>query len=409
MSDAIVIVGGGHAAAQLCAGLAEAGLSARTHLVTAEHWLPYHRPPLSKAFLKNEAEQPQLHKPEAWYADAGIALHRGDAVVAIDRQAHTVTLASGTVLPWGRLVLATGTRARALPGLPAGMDNVVLLRAADEAARLRSRLATAGRIVVVGGGFIGLEVAATARAMGKEVTVLEAGPRLLGRAVSPALSAHVQATHEAAGIAIRLGVRDLAWTQADGRITAVEAGGEQLPLDLLLVGIGAEPETALAEAAGLACDDGTVVDDHMRTSDPDILAVGDCTRFPERRAGRALRLESVQNANDQAKTAVATLAGTPRPHDALAWFWSEQGAMRLQMAGLVPAEGTPGLETVRRQGANAASFSLFHFVDGALVCVESANAPMDHVMSRKLLEAGVQPAPAAVADSAVALKTLLPV
>ena len=406
MSTNIVIVGGGHAAAQLCAGLAEAGQGGRVHLVCEEAAIPYHRPPLSKTFLKSPDEQPQQHRAEAWYAESGITMHLGDAALAIDRTACTVTLQSGTVLGWERLVLATGTRARRLSAL-AGLSNVALLRAADEAAQLRSLLAAAQHVTVLGGGFIGLEVAATALALGKQVLVLESAPRLLSRAVSPELSAHVLATHRAAGMDLRVGVQSGAM-QIDGpRLMAIEVDGAPQPIDLLLLGIGAVPETALAEAAGLECADGIVVDAYMQTSDERVLAVGDCTRFPDRRAGQALRLESVQNANDQARTAVATLTGAPRPHDAVPWFWSDQGSLRLQMAGLVPAPGAPGHVTVRRPGASAAAFSLLHYVDGQLRCVESVNAPVDHMMSRKLLEAGRSPDPAVAADPAVPLKTHL--
>ncbi|WP_077003289.1 NAD(P)/FAD-dependent oxidoreductase [Variovorax sp. KK3] len=405
-SQDIVIIGGGHAAAQLCAGLAEAGQGARVHLVCEEDSMPYHRPPLSKTFLKSPDEPPQLHRPEAWYAEAGITLHLGDPASAIDRAAHTVTLRSGAVLGWERLVLATGTRARRLPAL-VGLSNVALLRAADEAAQLRSMLAAAQHVVVLGGGFIGLEVAATAVALGKRVTVLEAAPRLLSRAVSPELSEHVLAVHRAAGIDIRVGALIGKWHTEGQRLASIDVDGESLPVDLLMVGIGAVPETALAQAAGLECADGIVVDEYMQTSDEAVLAVGDCTRFPDRRAGQAMRLESVQNANDQARTAVATLTGAARPHDSVPWFWSDQGGLRLQMAGLVPAPGTPGEHTVRRPGANAASFSLLHYVDGVLRCVESVNAALDHMMSRKLLEAGRSPDAAVAADPAVPLKTHL--
>ncbi len=407
--NSIVIIGGGHAAAQLCAGLAEAGQGARVHLVCEEACEPYHRPPLSKAFLKNAEEAMQPHKAADWYREAGITLHLGDAATAIDRQERTVTLRSGGVLPYERLVLATGTRARRLAGLPDGLDNVAMLRAADEAHRLRSRLAAAQTVTVLGGGFIGLEVAATAHALGKTVRVIESAPRLLGRAVSPELSAHVLATHRAAGIDVVLGAKVGAFEIAGDRLVSMEVDGVAQPVDLLLLGIGAVPETALAQAAGLDCADGIVVDAHMQTSDPQVLAIGDCTRFPDRRADRPLRLESVQNANDQARTAAATLTGAPKPHDVLPWFWSEQGAMRLQMAGLVPAAGTAGHVTVRRPGpgANPNAFSLFHYVEGQLVCVESVNAPVDHMMSRKLLDAGRSPAPESAADATVPLKNLL--
>ncbi|MBS0451299.1 MAG: FAD-dependent oxidoreductase [Proteobacteria bacterium] len=404
----IVIIGGGHAAAQLCAGLAEAGQAARLHLVCEEACEPYHRPPLSKTFLKSADQATQPHKPAQWFKDSGIHMHLGDPAVAIDRAAHTVTLKSGAVLPFERLVLATGSRARRLPALGnAELDNVITLRAADEAQRLRDRLAQAQEVTVLGGGFIGLEVACTALALGKKVRVIEVAPRLLGRAVSPALSEHVLQTHRAAGMEIVLGASVGGFQVEGARLASVEVNGQSQPIDLLVLGIGAVPETALAQAAGIECADGVVVDAHMQTSDPAVLAVGDCTRFPDRRAGRALRLESVQNANDQARTAVATLTGAPRAYDALPWFWSDQGSLRLQMAGLVPAEGTPGFVTVRRPGPNDMAFSLLHYVDGQLVCAESVNAPVDHMMTRKLLEAGKSPAPEQVADAAVPLKSLL--
>lgn len=404
----IVIIGGGHAAAQLCAGLAEAGQAGRVHLVCEEACEPYHRPPLSKAFLKSADQAMQPHKPAQWFQDSGIHLHLGDPAVSVDRAARTVTLRSGTVLPWAHLVLATGSRARRLPALgDAALDNVITLRAAHEAQRLRERLMQAQQVTVLGGGFIGLEVACTALALGKKVRVIEVAPRLLGRAVSPALSEHVLQAHRAAGMEIVLGAKVDSFKVEQGCLASLDVNGEAQPVDLLVLGIGGVPETSLAQAAGIECADGIVVDAHMQTSDPAVLAVGDCTRFPDSRAGRALRLESVQNANDQARTAVATLTGTPRAYDALPWFWSDQGSLRLQMAGLAPAEGTPGHVVVRRPGPNDTAFSLMHYVDGELVCVESVNAPVDHMMSRKLLEAGKSPAPEQAADAAVPLKSLL--
>ncbi len=403
----IVIIGGGHAAAQLCSDLVETGQGARVHLVCEEPLVPYQRPPLSKTFLKGSDESPQLHRNEAWYREAGITVYLSNPAVAIDRVGHTVRLRSGVVLDWERLVLATGTRARTLPGLSGGLDNVAVLRSAGDAQSLRSRLAAAQHVTVLGGGFIGLEVAATARAMGKEVTVLESAPRLLGRAVSPALSAHVLQTHQATGIDIRLGVKTGPFETQGTRLASIGIDGALQPVDLMVLGIGAVPETALAAAAGLQCADGIVVDTYMRTSDPHILAVGDCTRFPNQRGGHALRLESVQNANDQARIAVATLAGTLRPYNALPWFWSDQGSLRLQMVGLLPAENSPELLSVRRSGASDVAFSLLHYAQGQLLCVESVNAPVDHMMSRKLIEAGRHPDPAAAADPAVPLKSHL--
>lgn len=403
-SAPIVIVGGGHAGVQLCNALAAAGLGSHTHLVCGEAELPYQRPPLSKAFLKSPSEALQLHRGEAWFAEAGITLHRGDAAVAIDRAAKTLTLRSGAVLPYGWLVLATGAAARTLPALPTTLANVAALRSAADALRLRGLLDVAQRVTVLGGGFIGLEIAATANALGKTVTVLESAPRLLQRSVSPELAEHVLATHRANGIDVRLGVTVSDFVVEGDRLASLSVNGLHEPVELLVMGIGAAPQTALAQAAGLACDaqaGGIVVDASLRSSDPAILAVGDCANFPEHGSARRLRLESVQNANDQARTALATITGAPEPYRALPWFWSEQGTMRLQMAGLMPADGVRH----RRPGATPASFSLLHYVGERLVCVESVNAPMDHIAARKLLETGKSPAPALTCDPAVPLKT----
>lgn len=396
----IVIVGGGHAGAALANALAAAGLAARTHLVCAERELPYQRPPLSKAFLKNPAEALQLHRGEGWFAEAGITLHRGDTALSIDRTQHTLTLRSGTVLPYQWLVLATGATARTLPGLPAGLTNVAVLRSAADALRLRDLLTAAQRVTVLGGGFIGLEIAATANALGKSVTVLEAAPRLLQRSLSPELAEHVLATHRSNRIDVRLGATVGDFVIEGERLAALSVDGVREPVELLVMGIGAAPDMQLAQAAGLECDNGIVVDAALRTSDPAILAIGDCAAFPEHGGTRRLRLESVQNANDQARTALATIQGANEPYRALPWFWSEQGAMRLQMAGLMPPEGIRHL----RPGATPASFSILHYAGERLMCVESVNAPLDHMAARKLLEAGKSPAPALACDAAVPLK-----
>ncbi len=410
----IVIVGGGHAAAQLCSALAAAGQGARVHLVCEEAELPYQRPPLSKAYLKNPAETLQSFRVEAWFADAGITVHRADPAVAIDRAGRTLRLRSGAVLGYAWLVLATGTRARRLPHLHDELDNVAVLRTAADAQRLRTLLDATQHLTVLGGGFIGLEIAATARALGKDVTVLESAPRLLARSVSPEIAEHVLQTHRASGIHIRLGVSVGGFEIEGRRLAALHADGQREAVELMVLGIGAAPEHTLASDAGLACENGIVVDACMRASDPHVLAIGDCTSFPEGHAAapaatpaRRLRLESVQNANDQARSAAATLLGREEPYRALPWFWSEQAALRLQMAGLMPADGTRH----RRPGANAdtaaSSFSILHYVGERLVCVESVNAPVDHMAARKLLETGKSPEPAAACDAAVPLKAWL--
>ena len=400
----IVIVGGGHAAAQLCAGLAAAGQGARVQLVCEEPELPYQRPPLSKAYLKNAGEALQPHRPEPWYAEAGITLHRADPAVAIDRERRVVTLRSGRALGYAQLVLATGARARHLPHLPEGLSNVAALRSAADAQRLRGLLEAAQHVSVLGGGFIGLEIAASARSLGKPVTVIESAPRLLLRSVSPEVAEHVLQTHRASGIELRLGVSAGGFEIDAGRLNALTVDGARTAVDLLVLGVGAAHEHTLASAAGLHCENGIVVDAGMRSSDPQILAIGDCTSFPDPAGGdRRLRLESVQNANDQARTALATLSGRDEPYRALPWFWSEQGALRLQMAGLMPGDGTRH----RRSGATPASFSVLHYAGVRLACVESVNAPHDHLAARKLIEAGISPEPGLACDPARPLKANL--
>ena len=398
--DAIVVIGGGHAAVQLCAGLVAAGQGARVHLVCEEAELPYQRPPLSKAYLKSADEALQAHRAESWYIDAGITVHRADPAIAIDRERHSVRLRSGTELPWATLVLATGTRARRLPHLPEALSNVAVLRTAADAQRLRTLLDATQHLTVLGGGFIGLEIAGTARAAGKAVTVLEAAPRLLMRSVSPEVADHVLRTHRASGIDLRLGVAAGSFEFEADRLVALTVDGRREPVELMMLGIGAVPEHSLASEAGLVCDNGIRVDALMRTSDPCILAIGDCASFDEHTSGRHLRLESVQNANDQARTAVATVLGRDEPYRALPWFWSEQGGLRLQMAGLAPHDGTRH----RRAGLSDASFSILHYSGDRLVCVESVNAPLDHLAARKLLEAGKSPSPKIACETSISLK-----
>lgn len=400
----IVIVGGGHAAAQLCASLADAKFQGQVTLVSAEARLPYHRPPLSKAFLKDPQAPFQLIRPEASYAAAGVELRLGDAAVKLDRAAGQLHLQSGATVPYDVLVLATGSTARALPGLADPCHGVLSLRTAGDALRVRDALANVESIAVLGGGFIGLELAATARLLGKEVHVIEGAPRLLARAVSPEISDWLLHVHRAAGIDVELStpVDDLRFDES-GRLTGMVRHGEVLPLDLLVLGIGAVPETALAEAAGLEVRNGIVVDDSLRTSDPAIYAIGDCASFPYS-GGVHLRLESVQNANDQAKHVAAALAsGVATPYAAVPWFWSEQGSVRLQMVGIAP----PDAQRFRRPGKTEADFAVLHYVEGRLVAAEMVNSAADYMTVRKLLERGVSiPAESAI-DPAVALKSFL--
>jgi 3-phenylpropionate/trans-cinnamate dioxygenase ferredoxin reductase component len=377
----VVIAGAGQAGFQVAATLRRAGWEGPVTLIGEEPVAPYQRPPLSKDWLAGEDGPERVHfRPAGFYDTQGVEVVSGDRVEAVDRPGRRVRLASGRELGYEHLVLALGARPRALRVPGADLDGVLSLRTVADAGALRSGLARARNVVVVGGGFIGLEVAAAARARGARVTVVEALDRVMARVVSPEISAFYTARHEAAGITVLLGSGVVALEGADGRVRGVElADGRRLPADLVLVGIGIVPVTDLAEAAGLPVDDGIVVDEHLRTSDPAIWAVGDCARYPSRHAGGPVRLESVQNATDHGRAVAAAIAGTPEPYAAVPWFWSDQLGTKLQIAGLVA--GRDGAE-VRGDGD---AFSVVSYRDGDVVAVESVNQMREHMEARKTL------------------------
>ena len=413
MTDAndagIVIVGAGQAGLQAAEALRAGGFAGPLTLLGDEPHGPYHRPPLSKAWLAGEMDASQLamRAPEM-LARKGITLRTGVRATAIDRAARRLHLDDGSALRWQGLVLATGATPRAL-ALPGGdAPGVHALRSRQDASAIAERLQACGAaqqpVVVIGGGFIGLEVAATARKKGLAVTVLEAAPRLLGRVLAPMLSDWYAALHRGHGVDLRLGAQVTALTTgADGRVDGVRlADGTQLPAGLVVVGIGVVANDALAREAGLACDRGIVVDACARTADPAIVAAGDCTarRLDD---GSLLRLESVQNATEQGKSAAAALLGQPRPFTATPWFWSDQYDRKLQMAGL-----STGADRWAVRGAlDSASFSVYHFQGTRLLAVDSVNAARDHLQARKLLDAGRSPTPEQVADTAFDLASLL--
>lgn len=397
----VVIVGAGQAGVQAAEALRSGGFAGDITLLGDEAHGPYHRPPLSKAWLAGEVEAAQLvmRSPEV-LARKRITLRTGVTVSAIDRLAACVQLSNGERLPYTGLVLATGASPRRLTLPGAQAPNVLPLRSRADAEALAAALAACQAqqlpVVVVGGGFIGLEVAATARKKGLAVTVLEAAPRLLGRVLAPVLADWYASLHQSHGVVVRLHARlERVVTDATGQVVAVElAGGEQLPCGLVVVGVGVSANDALARAAGLECDQGIVVDDCARTADPRIVAAGDCT---VRRCadGRLLRLESVHNATEQGKSAAAALLGQPRPFSATPWFWSDQYDKKLQIAGL-----SAGADqwVLRGDAHSGGPFSVWHFQAGRLLAVDAVNATKDHLQSRKLLDAGLSPTPAQVAD-----------
>jgi len=407
---AMVVVGAGQAGLQAAEALRIGGWSGPVLLLGEEPLGPYHRPPLSKAYLAGRMEAAQLvmRAPEA-LARKQIELRTGVWVVAIDRAARELALTDGGRLPYEGLVLATGARARSLPIHTTDVRGFFILRTLADATDLSAALSACARegrpLVVVGGGFIGLEVAATARGAGVEVTVLEAAPRLLARVLTPALSQWFEALHRHHGVTVLTDVQVAgADTDASGAVVAVAlADGRRLLAGAILAGVGAVANDELALEAGLECDRGIVVDECGRTVDPCITAAGDCTarRLAD---GSLLRLESVNNATEQGRAAALALLGQERPFRSTPWFWSDQYDRKLQMAGLSAGAD----EHVLRGRLEDDSFSVFHLRGGHLVAVDSVNAPREHLLARRLLDAGAKPAAAQCADTGFDLGTLLP-
>lgn len=372
----VVIAGAGQAGQTVAATLRQEGFAGELLLLGDEPDLPYQRPPLSKSYMKDGDPARVLLKPAAFYAGAGIDFRPGARVLAIDRARAEVETAGGERIGYDHLVLATGARNAMPPIAGLATAGVLGLRTLADATALRARIAAAERTVVIGGGFIGLEFAAVARAAGLAVTVLEAGTRLMARVVSPEVSAFFLAAHRAAGIDIRLGAA--AEALEPGRVHL--SGGGTVAAPLILLATGVRPNGELAEAAGLAVADGIIVDDDLLTADPAISAIGDCARVPTR-DGRLLRLESVQAAVDQARHLARRIQHGPRgPFEAVPWFWSDQGPYKLQIAGLLE----PGAEQVVVPGP-ADRLSVLSFAGARLVAVETINAPAPHMAARRLL------------------------
>lgn len=385
----VVVVGAGQGGAQVAISLRQEGFTEPIVLVGEEDALPYQRPPLSKAYLQGKTDAAGLQlRPRTFYEAQGITLMLSLTARHLDAGRRILRLDNGTQLEYGVLVFATGARNRELPGI-GSLDGIVYLRNLADATAIAARLAGLRRVVVVGGGFIGLEFAAVAHALGVEVTVVEQAPRLMGRAVSEHMSGHFARRHREAGIRCLTGVSIRHLHAADGRVAEVELdNGERLPVDLVLVGIGVVPNTELAQMAGLLTDDGIVVDGALRTSDPHIFAIGDCARFPCAHAhgpnAVGVRVESVQNAVDQARCVAANIVGRETAYAALPWFWTEQGRLRLQMAGLAPGHDT----TVTIGSETDDSFSVLCFAGDRLIAVESLNRAPDHMAARRLLASG---------------------
>jgi 3-phenylpropionate/trans-cinnamate dioxygenase ferredoxin reductase component len=400
----VLIVGAGHAGFQVAVSLRQHGFGERICLINDEAHLPYQRPPLSKAYLKGEGRPDSLmFRPDKFYRDQNIELI-GDRAAFIDRAAQRLVLASGSFLDYGHLVLATGARNRLLDLPNANLPDVRYLRILDESEVLRQRIGIAKHVAVIGAGFIGLEFAATARAKGLDVDVIELGPRVMARAVTAEISDYFQARHTSAGIRIHLGVQATSIESAGEKVVGVSLGdGRHIPADLVVVGVGVLPNVELAAEAGLPVASGIIVDEHLLTADPNISAIGDCALFASPRFGGSLRLESVQNATDQARCVAARLTGDAKTYDGLPWFWSDQGDDKLQIAGL-----TTGYDHVVVRGdRNGRSFSAFCYKRDELVGIESVNRAADHVFGRKILGLNRSIEPEKAADLGFDLKAAL--
>jgi len=399
-----VIVGSGHAGVQVAASLREEGWEGDIILLSDEPELPYQRPPLSKAFLKGQMDLAGLPlRAEKFFLDHRVDLRLGEKALRIDRTGRRLELSSGGSLAYDHLILATGARQRVLRAPGVDLEGVHSLRAIRDAAAIRENLSAGKRVVIIGAGFIGLEIAATALHLGGEVTVVEIADRPLGRAVSPTMSTFFLEAHKAFGAIFRLETGVTAIRGVDGHVAEVElSDGTRLPADIVIVGVGVTAEDALAREAGLVCENGIVVYEYMATSDPAISAIGDCAQFPSLMLGAPLRLESVQNATDQARALARRLVGKPEVYNALPWFWSDQGDLKLQIAGL-----SHGVDTWITRGDPASrAFATFGFRDGKLAVVETVNRGAEHMAARRLIAAATPITPEQAADQAFDLKKL---
>jgi 3-phenylpropionate/trans-cinnamate dioxygenase ferredoxin reductase subunit len=400
----VVIIGAGHAGDATAAQLRRLGHDGPIVLIGDEPFPPYQRPPLSKAWLKGETDLDAIRlKPGEFYSEERIDVRTGVRATGIDRQTRAVLLSDGTSVAYDVAVIATGARAAALRVPGADLEGVLQLRSLADAQRLRETVGPDSRLAIVGGGYIGLEVAASARGLGAEVVLIEREARLLSRVAAPPVAQFIQARHEARGVRFLLSAGVEAFVGDEGRVCGVRlSDGALVHCTCALVGVGAAPEDALARAAGLACDGGVVVDQDARTSDPRVFAVGDVTRRPVLHHD-GVRLESVPNAIEQARKAAAAILGRSVPPDEAPWFWSDQYDLKIQIAGL-----PLGCDRqVVRGAAETGSFAVFHLEGGLVRAVEAVNAPEAFVVGRRMISAGRAFDPAELTDASRPLKRLM--
>jgi 3-phenylpropionate/trans-cinnamate dioxygenase ferredoxin reductase subunit len=404
MTDRVLIIGAGHAGGSAAAFLRQYGYAGDITVVGDEPHAPYQRPPLSKAWLKGEADSESLLlRPESFYTQENITLKRGVRAERINRADKTVTFSDGSVLPYDTLILATGARARTLDAPGAGLAGILSLRSAADADALKAALTPNAALAVIGGGYVGLEAAASATALGCRAVVLEREARLLARVASAPMAAFFQAYHQSHGVRIVTGVNVTGFVGEQGRVTGVTlADGSTMACDVALVGVGAIPNVELARDDGLDCADGVVVDLEARTSDPAVHAIGDVTHRPMPLYDRNFRLESVPNALEQAKQAACAITGRPAPAPEVPWFWSDQFDLKLQIAG-VPFDAD---QLVLRGSPHSQPFAVFHLREGRVLAVEAVNSPAEFMGGRLLIGRGVQVESTRLADLAIPMKAV---
>lgn len=403
MSGSCVIIGAGHGAAQLCASLRQEGWEGPVTLIGAEPFLPYHRPPLSKTQLDPDGDTTlQLIRPEEFYASHQIDTKLGVRVTAIDRERKMVKTDAGEIA-YDKLVLCLGSLHRRPPIDGIGHEKVFVLQTAAQAEVLRDAAKPGARAVIIGGGFIGLEVAASLRKRGLDVTVLELAPRVLSRVTSPEVSGYFENLHRSHGVRLHTGVSVTGIEDCGSGLKVLAAEGQEYAADFVVLGAGAVANTALAENAGLETANGILVDEFNRTSAPDIYALGDCCNQFRPLYQQRMRLESVQNAVDQARTVATSLAGKAVPHDALPWFWSDQYDAKLQIAGV-----STGYDRVIVRGTTGpgGDFSAWYYRGEKLLAVDAVNDSLAYAVGTKLLKAGLHPAPEDVANQNLETKQL---
>lgn len=403
MTETVIIAGAGHAAGQAVASLKQRKFSGKIVLVGDEPHLPYQRPPLSKKFLAGEMQPERLYfKPASFYDDDNIDVRLDTRIESIDRDAHQIRTAAGDDIHYDKLILALGSRARKVPVPGADMAGVHYLRDIADVDAIREEISRSKRLVIIGAGYIGLEVAAVCRQLGLDVTVIEMADRVMSRVVSPNVSDFYQLEHTNHGVKLMLATGLEAFAGKRKLKLVLTDRGQSIRTDLAVVGVGIVPNTELAEAAGLEISNGIVVNDQCQTADPDVYAIGDCTNHPNGIYEQRLRLESVHNALEQAKTAADNICGIATHYSQVPWFWSDQYDLKLQIAGL-----SQGYDQVVLRGDPASrSFACLYLREGKLIAIDAINAPRDFMQSKELIAKHAECDPEKLADTGVALKDL---